>query len=123
MMYGEAVFLCQLLYRRRLHAMAPARRPRRLGVDANDMVSGNNQPVQDRRGKGRRSHEDEVECLAWSRVVHRRAPTMPTLGGREGFAALHLGELAQDHSALERGQMVDEKNAVEMVDLVLQAHR
>ena len=34
-----------------------------------------------------------------------------------------LQELAQDHVALERGDVVDEQDAIEMVDLVLHAGR
>src|SRR5438046_10765593 len=35
-------------------------------------------------------------------------------------AALGLGELAQDHAALQRRDVVDKQDAVEMIDLVLQ---
>src|ERR1700679_3620208 len=37
------------------------------------------------------------------------------------FQPLLLGELAHDHVALERGQVIDEQDAVQVVDLVLQA--
>ena len=108
--------------------MAAAGRPRRLGVDGEDTVSGVDQRVQDRRGKSRRAHEDEVErwFRAWCRVLFiARAPAMHDAGQAVAGARLRfrLGELAQDHSALQQGEMVDEQHAVEMVDLVLQAGR
>src|SRR5271166_494810 len=36
-------------------------------------------------------------------------------------AALRFGELAQDDPALDQGEVVDEEDAVEVLDLVLQA--
>ena len=45
-------------------------------------------------------------------------PDMP----REALP-LCLGKLAQDQGPLERGQVIDEEDAVQMVDLVLQAAR
>src|SRR5665213_3453684 len=45
------------------------------------------------------------------------------LGGNGRLQAFRLGELAQDDAALQRGDMVDEQHALEMVDLVLDAGR
>src|SRR5438477_12525053 len=50
-------------------------------------------------------------------------PHEQELSGGQHAAALGLRELAQDHAALQRGDVIDEQNAVEMVDLVLQAGR
>ena len=105
--------------------MTAAGRPRRLGVYGEDVVPGIDQRIEDRCGKSRGTHEDEVERSFRSGGVHRSLPAplhlSPTLGGREHSAALHLGELAQDHPALDQGDVVDKENAVEVVYLVLQA--
>src|SRR3954452_22168231 len=41
--------------------------------------------------------------------------------GASGAGAAGLGDLAQDHAALERRGAVDEQHAVQVVDLVLEA--
>src|SRR5439155_5151600 len=50
-----------------------------------------------------------------------RSPRTPALGRDGNSAALCLGELAQDHSALDQREVVDKEDAVEVLDLVLQA--
>src|SRR5665213_2534924 len=45
------------------------------------------------------------------------------LGGNGRLQAFRFRELAQDDAALQRGDMVDEKHTLEMVDLVLDAGR
>src|SRR5689334_4208425 len=51
-------------------------------------------------------------------------PALRGSGGSRNYpAAFGLGELAQDHPALQRRDVVDKENAVEVIDLVLQAHR
>src|SRR3546814_19186073 len=44
-------------------------------------------------------------------------------GAGQRLLFLQLGELAQNYVALQGGEMVDEQNAVEMIDLVLEAGR
>ncbi len=48
---------------------------------------------------------------------------MRTIAPPQFAAALCLRELAQDHVALQRRDVIDEQNPVEMVDLVLDAGR
>src|SRR5262245_10745642 len=50
-------------------------------------------------------------------------PVVPitTSRSRSGTGAAGLDQLAHDHVALERGQVVDEQDAVEMVELMLDA--
>src|SRR6266852_3453533 len=43
------------------------------------------------------------------------------LSGDRDPAALRLGELAQDHSAFDQREVVDKEDAVEVLDLMLQA--
>src|SRR3546814_3082638 len=45
------------------------------------------------------------------------------LAGQGGVGLLRLQQLAQDHVALQRCQVVDEENAVEMIHLMLDAGR
>ena len=93
--------------------MTAAGRARGLGVDGRDMVAGADHCGEDRRGEGGRAHKDEVE-RRFCRGAHRSK-----LGGDGNSAALCLGELAQDHPALDHGEMVDKQDAVEVLDLVL----
>ena len=53
--------LGQQLNRRGLQPMAAAGGTRRLGVDGEQAVPGGEQRVEDRRGKIRGAHEDEVQ--------------------------------------------------------------
>src|SRR6202011_5130623 len=50
-----------------------------------------------------------------------RSPPAPSSGRDGNSAALCLGELAQDHSTLHQREMVDKKDAIEVLDLMLQA--
>src|SRR5215469_13155169 len=50
------------------------------------------------------------------------APFSGSGGSRWCPAAFGFGELAQDHPTFQRRDMVDKEDAVEMIDLMLQAH-
>src|SRR5215472_154329 len=54
-------------------------------------------------------------------AVIARLPRAAALGGRERLAAFCFCELAQDHPALDEGQVVDKENAVKVFDLMLHA--
>src|SRR5215469_4567498 len=56
-------------------------------------------------------------------VVSIVRPPSGSGGGCRYFVALCLGELAQDHPPLQRGDVIDKEDAVEVVNLVLQASR
>src|SRR5215469_9297231 len=50
------------------------------------------------------------------------APFSGSGGSRWRPASLGLGKLAQNHTAFQRRNMVDKEDAVEVIDLMLQAH-
>ena len=86
---------------------------RRLGVDAGDFVAS-----LDQRGEGGnreigRSHEDQALR------GHGRGRMRQASDGGFGTGLFQFAQLAQDHAALEAGDMIDEQHAVEVVDLVL----
>ena len=96
---------------------------RGLGVDGFNVVAGIDKRIEDRRGKGRGAHKDEVERLSRRHGALRSNGYRKGLRGDGNSAALGFGELAEDHSALDHGEMIYEQDAVEVFDLVLQASR
>src|SRR6185437_9362284 len=76
--------LGRLLHRRGLRTMPAARRPRRLAIDADDIVSGGAERLKARHREIRRPHEGEAE-LGHDLVPRARGvtphPTLPLKGG------------------------------------------
>src|ERR1700728_2180163 len=77
------------------------------------------------RGEGNPGGKVETGLSAWvpfPRIAWRRcSPGMTGWHSPRLFQPLGFRKLAQRHGALERGDVVDEKHAFEMIHLVLQA--